>query len=176
MALNRRGGLDPRWANWGRDVLGGFMPATCIIYNPSAKATSTWEPFADDLHSRMPGPINDNIKVYQGPCRIVQNTGYRARKGQDVVQTVADQSVMIQLDLNGNTLEGFGSPDSWLPIMPGSLVTVTKVAGVGGRAQSNAITQFDYYVRLVDEASSRMTKDLVCDIIPQAMGGPRGNL
>lgn len=176
MALNTRTGLDPRWAFWGRDSLAGYMPATCIVFATEAKSVPTWTPFNTDPAQRQPGQINTNTKVYQGPCRVEQYKGFRARKGQDAVEDATDQAVLVQLALNRNTLAGFASPDSWPPIYPGYLVTVTKVAGIQGRAQSNAVTTFDYYVRIVDEASSDMTKDLFCDIVASSKGGPRGNI
>lgn len=176
MALNRRSGMDPRWAFYGRDTLAGFMPAVCTVFASTLKTGLTWDPFNIDPNLRKPGQSNTNNKIYVGPCRVTQNTGFRTRKGQDVDQDVSDQAVSIQLALNGNTLQGFDSPDSWLPIYPGSLVTVTKSFSLEGRAVSNSVTQYDYYVRIVNEASARMTKDLVCDLIPNARGGPRGNI
>lgn len=152
------------------------MPATCIVFMPAEKGGSTWTPQDPDPSKRLPAQVNTNTKVYEGPCRVVQNTGFRARKGQDAGQNVVDQAVTIQLSLNGNTLGGFDSPDSWLPIYPGCLVTVTNVASIEGRKQSNAVGSMDYYVRLVNEASSRMTKDLVCDVVANARGAPRGNI
>lgn len=176
MALNRRSGLDPRWALWGRDTLAGFMPATCVVYAGTDVGTPTWTPFDPDPAKRLPGLTDTKVKVYVGPCRLAQYKGARARQGQDVGQEVTDQTVTIQLALNGNTLPGLGNPDSWASIPPGSLVTVTNVAAVKGHSQSNAVTSFDYYVRIVDESSSNMTKDLFCDLVPNARGGPRGNL
>ena len=176
MALNRRGGLDPRWAFWGRESLAGYMPAQCSVYAPVAKGTPSWTPFDANPANRFPNSPNTHHALYIGPCRLVQYTGFRTKTGFDAGQKVSAQVVTVQLATGGNTVAGHTSYELWEPITPGCFVTVTNIAGIEGVPQSNAVLQFDYYVKIVNESSSRMTKDLVCDIVTESVGGPRGNL
>lgn len=180
MGLNNRSMMDPRMAFAMRPSLSGSMWATVKVYNmPGITDIGTvlWD--ADNPDPTLNGPKSpyQNKVAYIGQARIQPNHDVRARAGQDVGQDVTEQSIRVQLDYAGNTLAGKTLPQNWDTIGVGSLVTVTNVlTSADGVPVDNEITRFDYMVTLVNLSSNSAIKGLLCDIIGQDVGGPRGNL
>lgn len=180
MGLNTRSIIDPRMPFAMRASFAGAMWASVIVYSSASIAdigTVLWD--ADNVNPALNKPRVPftHTKLYVGQARIQPNHDVRARPGQDVGQDVTQQSIRVQLDYAGNTLVGKDLPQLWDSISAGDLVTVTKVFTTpDGTPVDNGITKFDYNVSLVNLSSNSAVKGLLCEVIGQDVGGPRGNL
>lgn len=162
------GSFHPFFAYHGRIVNAGAMLATAAVYavtkvNPTVPM---WDPLNDSAKATPVAPGTRTL-IYTGPCRVIMNQDWRARKSMWQAESPVDQATSVMLSYDGNTLPGFERVMPDIPV--GSEVRITSVTELGGVPMDKSIMDYIYTVRIIGSNSNSWVRDLLCDIMPNNM-------
>jgi hypothetical protein len=170
MALSTRASIDPRWAFHHRPVARGTMLGWGVLLRPVPDDILDWTPNAANPDARTPQANSPFIEVYRGPCRVQSGQVLRSRKMNLADEIVTDNSMMVQLDFNENSV----APGEVAEVHINDVFRVTQVPVLDGVEVEPQLLITPLIVRTISMSTNAWVITLLCDADENARVAPIG--